>query len=263
MRYYVVDAFTTEVFKGNPAGVCVVEGDWPTPEQMQNIAAENRLSETAFVRRRAAGAYDIRYFTPGSEVGLCGHATLGTSFVLAHFVDPDQEVFHFHTRDEEVSALRLPGDRYELDFPAWEPKDYPVTDLVRAALNGHDPDYAGQTRDLVCIVDSPETVRTFQPDQAAIAALPRDLMGLLLTAPGTDCDVVCRTFFPNIAIPEDPVCGSAQCTLIPLWAKRLGKTELVIRQLSPRTGVLYGKLDGDRVRISGNAAMYLSGEIHV
>ena len=263
LNYYVVDAFTTEPFRGNPAGVCVLEGAWPTPETMQRIAKENRLSETAFVKRRADGSYDLRYFSPGSEVGLCGHATLGTTFVLAHFVDPEAEMFHYHTRDEDVSARKLPGDRYALQFPAWESEPVEMTDTIRAALNGIEPIALLGTRDLIAVLESEEAVKRFVPDQAAIDALPEQYLGLLITAKGEETDFVDRSFFPKLAIPEDPVCGSAKCSLIPLWADRLGKTELVGKQLSERTGIVYCRMAGDHVEISGNAALYLKGEINV
>ncbi len=230
---------------------------------MQNIAAENRLSETAFVLPREDGSFSIRYFAPGGEVGLCGHATLGSAFVLAHFVALDRDVIRFHTREETVSALRLPGDRIQLDFPAWIPRETPLTKELLTALNGIRPLQVLETRDLVCVMDSVERIRTFQPNLEAIAALPKRYLGLLLTARGENCDFVCRTFFPNIAIPEDPVCGSAQCTLIPLWARELQRETLTIHQLSPRTGVLYGEMAGNRVKISGNAALYLTGELSV
>ena len=263
MKYYVVDAFTTEQFKGNPAGVCVLEGEWPSAETMQKIAAENRLSETAFVNCQEDGSYVLRYFSPGSEVGLCGHATLGTSYVLAHFVDPEASVFHYHTRDEDVAAYKLPGDRYELDFPAWEEKAVEVDERILAALNGIRPLEVLETRDLTCILESEEAVRNFVPDQEAIDALPDKYLGLLITARGENSDFVDRSVFPKHAIPEDPVCGSAKCTLIPLWSKRLGKNELVGHQLSPRTGVVYCRHEGDRVKISGNVALYMAGEINI
>lgn len=260
MKYFVVDAFTDSLFKGNPAGVCLIDR-WPSEETMQKIAAENRLSETAFVYRRDDGDYDIRFFTPGTEVELCGHATLGTSYVLAHFVDPEQEEFRYHSKGGALRAKRLDGDRFELDFPAWTPEPVPVTQAMRNAL-GFEPEGAWLTRDLVLLVDSPETVLNYQPKLAAIASIPEGT-GLFLTAKGTESDFVCRTFFPKISIDEDPVCGSANCTLIPFWSERLGKKELINYQLSPRTGVVYCKDEGERVRISGHATLYLTGEINI
>lgn len=260
MKYFVTDAFASEVFHGNPAGVCLLENGWPSPATMQHIAAENRLSETAFVSQREDGDFDIRYFTPGSEVALCGHATLGASFVLSRFFLPDCSEIRFHTREEEVSTRCLPDGQIQLDFPVWQPEEIPATREILHALNGLTPQRVLATADLVCVVRDPETVRTFQPDAGAISALSR-YRGLLLTAPGQDCDFVCRTFFPGIAIPEDPVCGSAQCSLIPLWASTLGRNRLVCRQLSSRTGTLCGELAGSRVHISGSAALYLRGEI--
>ena len=263
LNYYVADAFTTEPFHGNPAGVCVLEGDWPSSEIMQRIAAENRLSETAFVKPRTDGSYDLRYFSPGSEVGLCGHATLGTTFVLAYFVDPDAEVFRYHTRDEDVSAVKRPGDRFALQFPAWSPQPVRMSDGILRALNGITPAELLGTRDLIAVLDSEAAVREFVPDQRAIDALPVQYLGLLITARGKETDFVDRSFFPKLAIPEDPVCGSAKCSLIPLWADRLGKTELVGKQLSERTGIVYCRMADDHVEISGNAALYLKGEINV
>lgn len=261
--YYVVNAFTQEQFRGNPAGVCVLQGDWPAAEIMQRIAAENKLSETAFVKRREDGSYDLRFFSPGSEVGLCGHATLGTTFVLAQFIDPEADVFRYHTRDEDVSAKKLPGDRYALQFPAWNPQPVSMTETIRAALGGLEPVELLGTRDLIAVLDSEEAVRRFVPDQEAIGALPEQYLGLLITARGNQTDFVDRSFFTKLAIPEDPVCGSAKCSLIPLWAERMGKQEFVGKQLSERTGTVYCRLADDRVEISGNAALYLRGEINL
>jgi len=260
MKYYVVDSFTDEEFKGNPAGVCVVK-KYPSAELMQKIAAENRLSETAFVCKREDGDYDIRYFTPEAEVDLCGHATLGTSYVLAHFVEPGQTEFLFHANNDDLVIRCLGGGLFEMDFPSWEPKPVAVTEAMRNAL-GFEPEGAWLTRDLIFLVKDAETVRNFQPDIKAIKAVPEGC-GFLLTAEGTESDFVCRTFFPKIGIPEDPVCGSANRSLIPFWAKRLGKKELVNYQVSPRTGVVYGRDENERVKISGHVTLYSSAEINI
>lgn len=262
MKYFVVDSFTKEQFKGNPAGVCIVD-TFPSDEVMQNIAAENRLSETAFTCKRADGEYDLRFFTPGAEVDLCGHATLGTSYVLSHFVEPEQKEFHFHTNHEELTIRCLEGDLFEMDFPAWKPEPVAITDAMREAL-GFEPEGAWLTRDLMFLVKDVETVRNFQPNLAAIEAVPEGI-GFFLTAKSEndESDFVCRTFFPKIAIDEDPVCGSANCTLIPFWSEHLGNNELVNYQLSKRTGFVYGKNEGDRVKISGHVALYSVGEINL
>ena len=258
MKYYVVDAFTSEQFKGNPAGVCVVDS-FPPDDLMQKIAAENRLSETAFVCKRKDGDYDLRWFTPGAEVNLCGHATLGTSYILANFVEPDAQEFRYHTMSGRLAAKCLGGDRFELDFPAWRPERVEVTGAMKKAL-GFVPDEAWLSRDLIFMVDSCDTVRNFKPDYELIKAVPEG-MGVFLTAKGEDSDFVCRTFFPKIAVDEDPVCGSAHSELIPLWSERLGKRDLVSHQLSPRTGELFCVDEGERVKISGKVTLYLIGEI--
>lgn len=260
MKYYVVDAFTTEQFKGNPAGVCVVN-EFPPAELMQKIAAENRLSETAFVCQRSDGDYDLRWFTPGAEVNLCGHATLGTSYVLAHFVEPERKEFRFHSLSGSLTARCAGKDRYELNFPAWKPEPVEVTEAMRRAL-GFEPERAWLSRDLIFLVDSYDRVRDFQPDYKAIEAVPEG-MGIFLTARGYDSDFVCRTFFPKIAVDEDPVCGSAHSELVPLWAEMLDKNELVSHQLSPRTGILYCENRGDRVKISGDVTLYQAGELNI
>lgn len=260
MKYYVVDAFTSELFKGNPAGVCVVE-EFPSAELMQKIAAENRLSETAFVCRREDGDYNIRWFTPGAEVNLCGHATLGTSFVLANFVEPDKDEFRYNSMSGSLAAKRLDNDRFEMDFPAWKPEPVKVSQAMRDAL-GFEPAGAWLSRDLVLLANSWETVQNFKPDYEAISAVPEG-MGILLTARGDKSDFVCRTFFPKVAVDEDPVCGSAHSELIPFWSEILGKKELISHQLSPRTGVVYCKAEDDRVKISGHVSLYLTGEIHL
>lgn len=261
--YYVVDAFTNERFGGNPAGVCILRGECLTPETMQRIAAENRLSETAFVKRREDGSYDLRFFSPGSEVGLCGHATLGTTFVLSQFVDPEADTFCYHTRDENVSAQRTANGRYAMQFPAWRPQPVAMTETINAALGGVRPVELLGTRDLIAVLDSEEAVRRFKPDQKAINALPEQYLGLLITSEGEKTDFVDRSFFPKLAIPEDPVCGSAKCSLAPLWAERTGKRHLVGKQLSQRGGIVYCRLEDDRVEISGNAILYFHGNINL
>lgn len=206
MKYYVVDAFTSEHFCGNPAGVCLID-KWLEPEIMQKIAAENRLSETAFVKPRADGSFDIRWFTPGAEVNLCGHATLASSYILGRFIEPEQQTFVLHSHmSGDLTAIRLPDGRYELDFPAWEPKPVEITPSICEAL-GFEPKGVWLTRDLVVQAEHEEIIRNFQPDLQAICNL--EGLGLLLTAKGSKSDFVCRTFFPKIAVDEDPVCGSA------------------------------------------------------
>ena len=258
MKQYVVDAFTESVFHGNPAAVCVMDR-WLSDDLMQQIAIENNLSETAFVVPEG-DRYHIRWFTPGTEVDLCGHATLASAFVLTRFYDTAARELAFTSLSGEL-RVRKAGDLLELDFPARPPKAVPCTAQMQEIVHGL-PARAYLDRDLILVLEDEESVLSFVPDYGAIAALP-DGMGLFLTAPGRDYDFVSRTFFPKIKINEDPVCGSAHCNLIPYWAKRLGKTKMTAYQASPRGGVLYCEDRGDRVRIGGHAVLYSEAEIRV
>lgn len=258
MKQYIVDAFTKRVFHGNPAAVCVMEA-WLPDELMQQIAIENNLSETAFVVREGE-RYHIRWFTPGAEVDLCGHATLATSFVLTRFVDPQAEELVFTSLGGEL-RVRKAGELLELDFPARMPRPVPFTTQMRQLVHGL-PAQAYVDQDLILVLEDEQSVRDYIPDYAAISALEGEL-GLFITAPSRTYDFVSRTFFPKLKINEDPVCGSAHCDLIPYWAKRLGKTKMTAYQASPRGGVLYCEDRGDRVRIGGHAVLYSEAEVRV
>ena len=258
MKQYIVDAFTKRVFHGNPAAVCVMEA-WLSDELMQQIAIENNLSETAFVVREGE-RYHIRWFTPGAEVDLCGHATLATSFVLTRFFDPQAEELVFTSLSGEL-RVRKAGELLELDFPVRMPRPVPFTTQMRQLVHGL-PAQAYVDRDLILVLEDEQSVRDYIPDYAAISALEGEL-GLFITAPSRTYDFVSRTFFPKLKINEDPVCGSAHCNLIPYWAKRLGKTKMTAYQASPRGGVLYCEDRGDRVRIGGHAVLYSEAEIRV
>ena len=258
MKQYIVDAFTKRVFHGNPAAVCVMEA-WLPDELMQQIAIENNLSETAFVVREGE-RYHIRWFTPGAEVDLCGHATLATSFVLTRFVDPQAEELVFTSLSGEL-RVRKAGELLELDFPVRMPRPVPFTTQMRQLVHGL-PAQAYVDRDLILVLEDEQSVRDYIPDYAAISALEGEL-GLFITAPSRTYDFVSRTFFPKLKINEDPVCGSAHCNLIPYWAKRLGKSKMTAYQASPRGGVLYCEDRGDRVRIGGHAVLYSEAEIRV
>lgn len=258
LKQYVVDAFSDRVFGGNPAAVCVLE-DWMPEELMLAIARENSLPETAFVLRRDGG-YGLRWFAPGGEIDLCGHATLATAYVLFRFYEPGAGTLAFSTRSGTLAVTRR-GDLYELDFPAFALRPVPVTEAMAAAL-GARPSEAFMGRDLLCVFDRAETVRALQPDLEAVKALE----GLLVhaTAPGeAGFDCVSRSFAPKIAVPEDPVCGSGHCHIIPYWSRRLGKGELVACQASQRGGTLYCRQEKDRVILAGKAALFAQAEIYV
>lgn len=257
MEYYVVDAFTDVLFCGNPAGVCVVDR-WPTDRQMQQIAAENNLAETAFIMADGDG-YAIRWFTPEWEMDLCGHATLAGAFVVLNFLcaGSDQVVF---SSPSGPLAIRRQGALYSMDFPARPPAPVPVTQLMLDAVGAPILE-AYKSRDYMFLLESEQQIRQLAPKLELAAKIP-GCVDFMVTAPGTEVDFVSRFFTPGASISEDPVTGSAHCTLIPFWAGKLGKNKLVARQLSSRGGTLYCENLGSRVIIAGNATLYLSGQLH-
>jgi PhzF family phenazine biosynthesis protein len=257
--YYQVDAFTGELFAGNPAGVCILPA-FLADGIMQKIAAENRHSETAFVVPRADGDFDLRWFTPKVEDDLCGHATLASAYVLAlqkHTVWP----VRFHTRGG-ILTVAQDQDGLEMDFPAKPPQacETPVGLLPALGLKTA---LAMKSRDYLVVVDQAEQVRALSPDIAALAKLDAG-NGTIVTAPGEgDVDYVCRMFLPSAGIDEDPATGSIHCTLAPYWAGRLGKDRFRAQQLSARGGYAQSALDGDRVKIVGRARLYLHGTLEL
>lgn len=257
MKQYIVDAFTKEVFHGNQAAVCILD-EWLPEELMMDITRENNFSETAFAVKEG-DKYHLRWFTPGGEVDLCGHATLATGYVLLnHYItDADRVVFTTLSGDLIVSRK---GEMLEMEFPAYDLKQVPVTDEMTAAI-GTRPSAAYMGRDLLCVVDSEDFVRNMKPDIERV----KELDGLLLqvTAKGSQTDCVSRTFAPKMSITEDPVCGSGHCHIVPYWAKVLGKDEIVAYQASPRGGTLYCRIEGNRVFLAGHAALFSVAEIHV
>lgn len=257
IKQYVVDAFTDEILHGNPAAVCVLE-DWLAEGLMQDIAKENRLSETAFVVKEEAG-YQLRWFTPGGEIDLCGHATLATAFVLLNYYEKDVEEVSFQTLSGQLDVARK-GDLYEMTFPAYPLKKIAVTDEMEAVL-GVRPQEAWLARDLVCLLPSEKDVRELRPD----LELAQDLPGLLLhaTAGGKDYDSVTRSFAPKLAIDEAPVCGSGHCHTCVLWAEKLGKKELKACQASERGGELYCRVQGDKVLLAGKAVLFSVAELRI
>ncbi len=257
MKQYIVDAFTDRVFSGNPAAVCVP--DEPLPEGvMMNITRENNLSETAFAVPEGDG-FRLRWFTPGGEIDLCGHATLAAAFVITGFLRPDLGAVRFETLSGTLTVQKK-GDLYEMDFPAYQLTPAGVTDAMEDAL-GARPAAAFMARDLLCVMEAEETVRGLKPDMAKLASLD----GLLVhvTARGNDFDCVSRSFAPKLNVPEDPVCGSGQCHILPYWAKMLGKDTLCSYQASRRGGTVYGKMSGDRILLSGKAVLFAQAEIRV
>ena len=328
MKQYIVDAFTDTVFKGNQAAICVLE-NWISEQTMMNITLENNFSETAFMVKKGK-IYELRWFTPGGEIDLCGHATLAAAYVIMRFVEPDQTTTDFQTKSGLLTVEKN-NNLYEMDMPAYELRQVPVTDEMENAI-GVRPLEAWMGRDLVCVLENEKQVRNVMPNQEMIKGLDglllhvtatgkefdcvsrtfapkmgvtdemenaigvrpleawmgRDLVcvlenekqvrnvmpnqemikgldGLLLhvTATGKEFDCVSRTFAPKMGVTEDAVCGSGHCHIVPLWAEKLNKQEICAFQASPREGVLHCKMNGSRVRIAGNAALYSIAELYL
>ena len=258
MKYFVVDAFAEKVFGGNPAGVCVLDGALEE-NMMQNIAKENNLSETAFVYREGEH-YCLRWFTPGGEIDLCGHATMGTAYVIANFVDKNVNVMEFHTKSG-ILTVEKKGDRFEMDFPSRMPKKIDAVEKV-ADVIGVKPVETYLSRDLVVLLENEKQVKELKPDFVKMKALKIGL-GVIVTAKGEKQDFVSRYFAPELNVNEDPVTGSSHSSLIPFWAERLGKQNMIAAQLSERGGILYCENAGERVKISGSAVLYMVGELKV
>ncbi|MBQ1908016.1 MAG: PhzF family phenazine biosynthesis protein [Firmicutes bacterium] len=256
MKQYIVDAFTSRPFSGNPAAVCVMDS-WPKEKSMMDLAMENNLSETAFIVKEDEG-YHLRWFTPATEVELCGHATLASSFVILNFYEPESDSVRFNTLSG-ILTIRKNGSLFEMDFPTYELKEIPVTDAMEEAF-GVRPVKALLGLDLVCVFDSEDQVRAMQPDQALLARIEGRIQNA--TAPGKETDCVSRSFCPKLGIPEDPVCGSAHCQIAYYWSKELGKREIYAYQASKRGGYLRCRMEeNDRVTISGEAVLVAASEI--
>lgn len=256
MKQFIVDAFTDTPFSGNPAAVCVME-NWPSEESMMKLAMENNLSETAFIVKEDRG-YHLRWFTPGTEVELCGHATLASAFVILNYYETESQEVQFHTLSGVLTVNRK-DSLYEMDFPTYDLKEIPVTDKMEKAF-GVRPVKAVLGLDLVCVFETEEQVRTMQPDQTLLMDIEGRLQNA--TAAGSDADCVSRSFAPKLAVPEDPVCGSAHCQIADYWSKKLGKTQIHAYQASKRGGHLYCEMrENGRIAISGKAALVAISEI--
>ncbi|HEU4408565.1 MAG TPA: PhzF family phenazine biosynthesis protein [Polyangiaceae bacterium] len=256
--FYQVDAFSERPFGGNPAAVCVLEA-FPDDRTMAAVAAENNLSETAFVVRQG-GDYALRWFTPAVEVDLCGHATLASGLVVMSELEPGRQRVRFHTRSGPLEVARR-GEGLALDLPARAPEPAAAPAGLEAAL-GAEPAATLRARDVVAVFERADEVRALRPDLRALAAL-EGVFAVCVTAPGTgpdaDVDFVSRFFAPAKGVPEDPVTGSAHCSLVPYWASRAGRTELKARQVSARGGELAATLRGDRVELAGRAVIVIRG----
>ncbi|MDO4179502.1 MAG: PhzF family phenazine biosynthesis protein [Phascolarctobacterium sp.] len=257
MKQYIVDAFTEKVFAGNPAAVCVMD-EWLDEKLMMKIAAENNLSETAFIVKEPAG-YHLRWFTPGTEVELCGHATLASSFVILNYYEPDAKQVEFNTLSGKLTIVRK-GDFYEMDFPTYELKEIPVTDAMEKAF-GVRPVKAVLGLDLVCVFENEDIVRKMEPDQGLLLQIEGRIQNA--TAKGQDVDCISRSFCPKLSIAEDPVCGSAHCQIADYWSGIYGKKDIVAYQASKRGGTLHCHIeDNGRIKVSGAAALFAISELN-
>lgn len=255
---YQVDAFSRSLFGGNPAAVVPLQ-EWLPEGQMQHIAMENNLSETAFFVPQGDG-FELRWFTPVTEVALCGHATLATAHVLFNELDYKQAEVSFYTQSGELK-VRKNGRLLAMDFPAASSKKVETPGALLKALGNEKAIEVFKSDDYLVVFGSEKEVAGLQPDFAALQKV--DARGIIVTAKGNKVDFVSRFFAPKVGVNEDPVTGSAHTKLIPYWSSKLGKNELRARQISPRGGEVYCKMRGSRVEISGEAITYLTGEIRL
>lgn len=256
MKQYIVDAFTDRPFSGNPAAVCVMES-WPSEKAMMKLAMENNLSETAFIVKEKTG-YHLRWFTPSTEVELCGHATLASSYVILNIYEPDHKEVKFNTLSGQLTVCRN-GDLYEMNFPTYPLREIPVTDAMEKAF-GVRPVKAILGIDLVCVFASEEIVRKMNPSQTLLLEIEGRIQNA--TALGKETDCVSRSFCPKLGIAEDPVCGSAHCQIADYWSRELHKKDIVAYQASKRGGYLHCRMEKEnRITISGEAALVAISEI--
>jgi len=254
---YQIDAFTSKIFSGNPAAVCPLEY-WLEDHQMQSIAAENNLSETAFFVNQD-DYYELRWFTPTIEVDLCGHATLASAFVIFNYIDHSAQSVSFKTKSGMLQ-VNQEGNLLSMNFPARQavPCNIPVQ-LIQGL--GKNPKEVLTARDYLVVYDSENVIRSLEPDMNLLMNL--DALGIIVTSVGDEADFVSRFFAPGVGIPEDPVTGSSHCTLIPYWSEKLGKKKLHAYQVSPRGGELWCEDTGKRVKIAGSAVRYSEGFLYV
>ena len=255
LSIYQIDAFTDQIFKGNPAAVCPLDS-WLADTDLQAIAAENNLSETAFYIPLVSG-FHLRWFTPKAEVDLCGHATLATAFVIFNLLDYADDAIKFQTRSAELTVTKN-NDWLVMDFPSQPGKPCPPPRLLFDGL-GKAPVEVLASEDYMAVYENEEDIYALKPNFEALSKL--DLRGVMVTAKGKDVDFVSRFFAPRHGINEDPVTGSAHCALTPYWAGKLNKTKLSARQISTRSGYIECELKGNRVFLSGQAVKYMEGKI--
>ncbi|KTD31836.1 PhzF family phenazine biosynthesis protein [Legionella israelensis] len=253
---YQVDAFSSQIFGGNPAAVCPLRY-WLSDKQMQAIAAENNLSETAFIVHEGE-YFQIRWFTPNTEVALCGHATLASAFVIFEFLDYQKDDIVFKSKSGEL-RVKKNAALLQMDFPALPYNKITPSLSLLNALNTQVKEVFESTFDLLCILENEQNVKEAKPDLHAISELNH--RGIILSAPGSDVDVYSRCFYPGCDVPEDPVTGSAHCVIAPYWCELLKKKNIYAKQGLKRKGELLCEVDMDRVLLSGSCQLYLQGHI--
>lgn len=255
--FFTINSFTGEGFRGNPAGVCLPESQL-SEKEMQYIASENNLSETAFVVR-AGKDYNIRWFTPSVEVDLCGHATLASAYVLFEHIGVNTQILNFHSKSGLLSIRKGEGS-YIMDFPADQLIPSEIGSYIKAFSLIPEEVFKGKT-DYLLVFRTEDEIRNINPDMQELLSMSG--RGIIVTAPGDKVDFVSRFFAPQSGIPEDPVTGSAHTSLVPYWSKILQKNRLVAWQLSERGGLIHCNLNGDRVEIEGQVTLYQSGHIYL
>jgi len=258
LEIYQVDAFTSQLFAGNPAAICPLD-EWLPDETMQHIAMENNLSETAFFIEKEDG-FEIRWFTPNAEVDLCGHATLATAHVIYNHLGYTEDKIKFECKSGVLIVSKAEGG-FLMNFPADTIKEVEIPEIIKESLKLDPLTVYEGVSDMMIVINNQQQLQTLNPDLRLLETLGR--RGFIVTAPGENVDFVSRCFYPNCDIDEDPVTGSAHTTMAPYWSAQLGKNTLVARQLSRRGGQIHCKLKGDRVELSGQAITYMVGKITV
>lgn len=257
MKQYIVDAFSNKIFQGNQAAVCILD-QWLPEDLMMNITKENNFSETAFAVKEENG-YHLRWFTPGGEINLCGHATLGTAYVLFRFYEKEKTQITFHTLSGDL-YISKENDYITMNFPAYQCKEIEISPLILEVM-GTEPKKAYLDRDLLLVYEDEEIMRNMTPDFEKMKQLPG--CGVSITAPGKDYDCVSRFFAPKLKVNEDPVTGSAHCMITPYWTKKLNKDSIHAYQASSRGGELLCRKEGNRIFISGQVALFSEAEIYL
>ena len=260
VKIFQIDAFTNQLYRGNPAAVVLLD-KWLPDEELQSIAIENNLAETAFVIPLEEQRYHLRWFTPEFEMDLCGHATLATAYVLFEEVGHKASSIHFESRSGILTVTKK-DDFYELDFPSRPPSQSELPAIIKESLNIQ-PVEVWKARDYLLLYTDEKDIINLAPNEGLLSQINIDPGGVVATAKGTEVDFVSRFFTPQASIFEDPVTGSAHCTLVPFWAERLGKEHFHAKQLSRRAGNLVCTLKNDRVQMKGQAVKYLEGYIFV